>query len=582
MRKHLVLLVILTVALTCCNNHQKKSASADSEFQRISEEYMNGYLAWRPLYALSLGIHEYDGKLADFSKASIDAEVARLKKYDRLVSEIDTASLSPEAFYDLRVLKSAIRYEIFNSIEMEPFTTNPMVYPEAFDVSFFIKREFAPLENRLQSIIATEKQAPALFASAKLNLKDSLAKPYIELAIQNTKGIADFLKNDVTTAVSEVNNDSLLNEFKIVNDQAIKELNTYAEYLEKEKMPKSHTHYAIGADKMYKMLQSNGINIRPEKILEMGRTALEKEKAAFNATAKIIDPNKKPVEVLLALQKEHPMAENLIPDSRKFAESIHQFVMDKKIITLPSETRAIVKETPKYLRSFGMASLHPAGPLEKQATQSYYFITPVEPTWNDQQKEEWLAMFDNYTTQVITIHEVYPGHYVQSMHLNASDANKLEKIFMCFSFDEGWAHYAEQMMIEEGFGNTGDSVTAAKYHLAQLNESIKRLCRVCVAIETHCNGMQLDQATRFFMDNWQQGEKPSHGEAMRGTYDPGYLFYSLGKWELLKLREDYKKQEGPNFSLQKFHDQVLDHGSPPIILLRERLLKDKNSWTQIL
>jgi uncharacterized protein (DUF885 family) len=183
---------------------------------------------------------------------------------------------------------------------------------------------------------------------------------------------------------------------------------------------------------------------------------------------------------------------------------------------------------------------------------------------------------------VVTIHEAYPGHYIQFLHLNASPVSNVQKVFWSYGFVEGWAHYSEKMMLDEGYGNSGDPVVAAKYRLAQSGEALVRLCRLCVSIKMHCQGMTVDEATKFFMDNWYQGEKPSYLEALRGTYDPEYLFYSLGKMQMLKLRDDYQKQEGADFSLQKFHDLVLDNGTPPICILREILLKDKEAWDDIL
>jgi uncharacterized protein (DUF885 family) len=191
-------------------------------------------------------------------------------------------------------------------------------------------------------------------------------------------------------------------------------------------------------------------------------------------------------------------------------------------------------------------------------------------------------MFTYYTTDIISIHEVYPGHYIQFLHLNASTASDIQKIFGSYAFTEGWAHYSEKMMIDEGFGDTGDPIKAAKYRMAQSGESLVRLCRLCVSVKMHCEGMSVDEATRFFMDNWFQGEEPCRQEAIRGTYDPGYLYYSLGKLQMIKLREDYQKQEGDKFSLQKFHDLVLDQGMPSIQLLRESLLVDKEIWDDIL
>jgi uncharacterized protein (DUF885 family) len=330
------------------------------------------------------------------------------------------------------------------------------------------------------------------------------------------------------------------------------------------------------------LLGSEAIAMTPERILEIGMTALHREQKVFEEAARSINPNKKPADVFEDLHKNHPTSQSLMGDVKKNAEAIRQFLIDKKIVTIPSEIRVQVTETPKYARSMSTASMDSPGAFEKKATEAYFYVTPVDPSWTAKQKEDWLKVFDHYNTDMITIHEAYPGHYIQGLHLQASSATPIEKVFGSYAFIEGWAHYAEKMMIDEKYGSNGDYVNDAKYRLAQSGESLLRLCRLCVSIKMHCQGMTLDEATRFFMDNWHQGEKPSYQEALRGTFDPGYLFYALGKMEILKLRADYEKQKGEQFSLQKFHDQVLDHGMPPIRFLREKLLKDKTIWGEIL
>ena len=555
----------------------------DTKFEQISDDFIKGYLAWRPEASVILGIHDFDGVISNFSKDSRENELARLKKYDQLLNDFDTTSLSPKAYYDLRILQCGIKRELFNFEVVEAFTKNPMTYAGALDVSVYIKRNFAPLRDRLKSVIAIEKEAPEFFSTAKSNLDDSLAKPYIETAIQIARGFTDFFNSDLKTAFKELEKDSLMTVFDSVNDSAIKELNAFISWLEKEKLPKANNHYALGKEKYRKMLlYSEAITMAPEKILSIGQAKLEQEKAIFNATAKVINPRKKAVEVYHDLQKEHPTSNNLISDVKKDVESIRQFIVDKKLVTMPSESHVQVKETPTYARSTSTASMDPPGPFEKKATEAYYYVTPVDQTWTAKQKEDWLSMFDYYTTDNVTIHEVYPGHYIQFQHLNASRADKIEKIFASYAFMEGWAHYTEELMVEEGFGKTNDPVKSAKYHLAQSGDALLRLCRLCVSIRMHCEGMSVDDATKFFMNNWYQGEQPSRQEAIRGTFDPEYLYYTLGKLQMLRLRDDYKKQEGAHFTLQKFHDLVLDNGMPPIQLLREMLLKDKGIWKEIL
>ncbi len=579
--KKILLPVCAIIVLFSCN--KPGASNVDANFNQLSEDYLKGYLDWRPANGTGLGFHQYDGKVTDLSKASIAAELIRLKDFDQKFAALDTAAMSAQIFMDYRLLRSSIKNEISGFEDTQPLFKNPMSYAGAIDVSIYVKRNFAPIENRLRSIIAIEKKAPELFADAKANLQDTLAIPHTQIAIQIARGTADFLGGDLKVALKDVKNDSLMKAFEASNKLAIDAINNFANWLEKVKLPKANNKYAIGTANYSKMLLYNeGITLSPDKILEMGLSELKKEQQNFNDAARIINPNKKPVDVYHDLQKEHPTAENLIPEAKKHIEAIRQFLVDKNIVTLPTERRVIVQETPQFARATSTASNDDPGPFETVATEAFYYITPVDAKWTAQQKEDWLRQFDYYTTDNITIHEAYPGHYTQFMHLNASKATKIEKIFGSYAFVEGWAHYCEQMMVEQGYGHNGDPVIAAKYRLAQSGDALLRLCRLCVSIKTHCHGMNVDEATKFFMDNWYQGDKPSRQEALRGTFDPGYLFYTIGKLELLKLRADYQKQEGANFSLKKFHDLILDNGMPAVHLLREKLLKDKSSWGEVL
>ncbi len=569
------------------NREASRSGGGDANFTRIANEFIAGYLAWRPGAGTSLGLHQYDGKLTDYSRASIAAELARLKRYEQMLAGLDPKALSPAASFDRRLLQTAINNERFRFEEMDAFHNNPMTYADVVDVNVYIKRNFAPLEERVRSIIAIENQASNAMAAARANLGESLPRPYVETAIQNARGSADFLAKDLVQALKEVKNEALMAEFNAANKRAISEIQGFVEYLEKEKLPKSHQRYALGREKFQKMLREGElIALPPERILEIGLRELRREQEIFADTARKIDPDQKPIEVFKAIQKEHPTAEELIPDTRKNLEAIREFVVRHKIVTLPSEVRVRVEETPQYARATSFASMDTPGPFETKATEAYYYVTPVEKEWPPEQAEEWLTAFNVYTTDVVSIHEAYPGHYAQFLRLNASGASRLEKIFSSYAFVEGWAHYTERMMVDEGFGanelRTQENILkAAKYRLAQSDEALLRLCRLCVSIKTHCEGMPLEAATKFFEENCYYEHKPAHQEALRGTFDPQYCYYSLGKLQILKLRQDYQKQEGAGYSLQKFHDEMLRHGAPPIRLMRESMLKDHTIWDEI-
>ena len=556
--------------------------AADAEFERLADDFIDRYLAARPEQGTQLGFHQYDGHSTDYSRAALGAERVRLKKFERVLAHFPREALSPRQSYDFRILAAAVSRELFTFDSMKSFTENPMTYARALDVDIYIKRNFAPLDDRVRSIIALEEQAPRIFAAARENLSPTLAKPYVELAIEVAQGSADFLGKDLVEALRDLKNDALKKQFTAANDQAIQEIRHYIDWLKTERLPRAHKHYAIGRRRYEHMLRDGElIHYTPEKILEIGLQQLRREQQIFAAAAAKIDPARKPLDVFRDIQQDHPTAEGLIPDTKKNLEAIRRFIVERHIATFPTDVRVLVEETPPYARATSFASMDTPGPFETKATEAYYYVTPVEKEWPEKQKIEWLTAFNYYTTDVVSIHEAYPGHYLQNIAMNASGANKLEKIFGSYAFSEGWAHYCEQMMIDEGFPGDGDPVRAAKYRLAQSDEALLRLCRLCVSIKTHCHGMSVDEATKFFIDNCYYEAKPARSEAMRGTFDPGYLFYTLGKLEWLKLRRDYQAQEGANYSLQKFHDEILSHGSPPIRLLRELLLKDASKWDEI-
>ena len=580
-------LILLTLSLRAAGF---AAQTEDAEYEAVAEEYIKTYLAAHPLEGTALGLHEYDGKISDYSRLALDAELSRLRRFDDRLAKFDPTKLSPRQSIDLRILQSAVKRDLFEMQEMSTFERNPMVYAGAADVNVYIKRNFAPLEDRVRSLVAIESQIPNIVIAARTNLNEKLPKPFVELAIQIARGSADFLKKDLVAAISGIKDEQLRTGFQEANRKAANALNDYAAWLEREKLPKASLDFALGEEKFGRFLaQTELVDLSPQRILEIGMAQLKAEQDAFGEAAKKIDPNKSPIEVFKQIQSEHPTPDKLIPDVGKDLDKIRKYVLSRHLVGIPSEVRAKVKETPQYLRATSFASMDTPGPFEKRATEAYYYVTPTENNWPENQKQEWLTAFNYYTSDVVSIHEVYPGHYVQFLHLNASPATKVEKIFGSYSFIEGWAHYCEKMMLDEGFGGPTSSTPseddvkrAAKYRMAQADEALLRLCRLCVSIKIHTQNMSLDEATKFFRDNCYYEEKPARQEAMRGTFDPGYLNYTLGKLEILKLRDDYKAQEGDAFSLQKFHNELLNHGMPPIRLLREIMLKDQSKWNEVL
>ncbi|TMP92989.1 MAG: DUF885 domain-containing protein [Verrucomicrobia bacterium] len=576
------------LCLPCVSNFA--SQTADAEYEAVAEEYIKGYFASHPLQGTALGLHEYDGKITDYSRLALDAELSRLRRFDDRLTKFDPSKLSSRQSFDLKILQTAIKKELFQIQDMSVFERNPMVYARAADVNVYVQRNFAPLEDRVRSLTAIESQVPNILIAARTNLNDVLPKPYVELAIQIAKGSSDFLKKNLVEAIAALKDERIRAEFLDSNRKAANALADYAAWLEREKLPKASSDFALGEEKYRRLLaQTELVDLPPDKILEIGMEQLKAEQEAFADAAKKIDPNKPAIEVFKQIQSEHPTPENLILDVGKDLDKIRKYVSSHHLVTIPSDVRPRVKETPQYSRATSFASMDTPGPFERRATEAYYYVTPTESDWPEKQKEEWLTAFNYYTSDIVSIHEAYPGHYVQFLRLNASPASRVEKIFGSYAFVEGWAHYCEKMMIDEGYGTAGgttpteeDTKRAAKYRMAQADEALLRLCRLCVSIKMHTQNMSIDEATKFFQENCYYEEKPARSEAMRGTFDPGYLNYTLGKLQILKLRDDYKAQQGDEFSLQKFHNELLNHGMPAVRLLREIMLKDQSKWGEVL
>lgn len=560
----------------------------DAEYEAVAEEFIKGYFAARPLLGTSMGLHEYDGKITDYSRLALDAETFRLKKFDDRLQKFELNKLSQRQSIDLRILQAGIRKEVFQREVMAIYERNPIIYARVADLNVYIKRSFSPLDDRVHSIISIESQIPNIMIAAKTNLDPVLPKPYVELAIKIAKASAEFLRKDLVEAIADLKDERQRSEFLESNRKAAAALSDYAAWLERERLPKATADFALGEEKFRRMLRETElVDLPSQRLLEIGIARLEKEQRVFAEAAQQIDPSKSAAEVFKQIQAEHPTSESLLADINKNLENIRKFVVTRKLVTIPSEVRARVKETPQYRRATSFASMDTPGAFEKRSTEAYYYVTPPENDWPPVQKDEWLTAFNFYTADVVSMHEVYPGHYVQFLRLNASNATKVEKIFGSYAFIEGWAHYCEKLMVDEGYGTVAnpkeeDVKRAAKYRMAQADEAMLRLCRLCVAIKMHTQNMTVDEASKFFQENCYYEEKPAYAEAMRGTFDPGYMNYTLGKLEILKLRDDYKAQEGDNFSIQKFHNELLNHGMPPIRLLREIMLKDKSKWDEVL
>src|SRR5881296_4023227 len=326
-----IFLRLFVIALLLPSANSFAAQTADAEYEAVAEEYIRGYFAARPLQGTAIGLHEYDGKISDYSRLALDAELSRLRRFDDRLAKFDPAKLSPRQSIDLRILQAAVKRELFEMQDMSIFERNPMVYAGAGDVNVYIKRNFAPLEDRVRSLVAIESQIPNILIAARTNLNEKLPKPFVELAIQIAKGSADFLKKDLIAAVSGVKDEQLRVAFQAANRKAANALSDYATWLEREKLAKATLDFALGEEKFGRFLaQTELVDLPPQKVLEIGMAQLKAEQEAFAEAAKKIDPNKSPIEVFKQIQTEHPAPQNLIPDVAKDLDKIRKYVSTRR------------------------------------------------------------------------------------------------------------------------------------------------------------------------------------------------------------------------------------------------------------
>jgi uncharacterized protein (DUF885 family) len=545
-------------------------SSSDREFEKLVDRYFDGFFHLNPARATRQGLHQYDGELPSYSRREIEAEIARSRTSLRELARIPQGALSKESRFDARLLEGSIRGHLLELGQVRRWEHDPSFYNDAISQALFVlmQRDFAPLDQRLKSLLARERRVPEVLASARANLANPPAI-YTKVALLQVASEIQFLENDLPQAVAAAQDTALKAEFRELNQRTVAEYRQFQDYLKTTLAPRSHGSFAIGAEAYREMLHDNEMVDTPlDRLLEIGERELHKTQAEFRSTAAQIDPAKSPSEVLQELSRDHPDGAHLLGETQAVLDGLRQYVEAHHIVGIPSRENPRVVETPPFMRALTFASMDTPGAFEHGSTQAFYNVTLPNPDWTDEQKEQHLRFFNRYGIPGTSIHEVFPGHYTQFLWVRRAPT-KVSKLVGCSSNAEGWAHYAEQMMLEEGYGG-GDP----KLRLFQLQAALLRLCRYIVGIRMHTRGMSLEEGTAFFEKEGYFEHVNAEREAMRGTADPTYLVYTLGKLEILKLREDYKRKLGDHFDLQKFHEQFLGYGYPPIKLVREEMLGD--------
>ncbi len=635
------------------------------QFARLSDEYFDQvYFRYAPSSGTTVGLHQYDAQLEDFSRPAIEAEIVALRDYLGKFEEIGhqqeaatqkqqsrtpagkpgsrgvefNASLSPQgqirilgiarqdpaltpaqiedlkqkvytfqyhphtengvpvetpttvSVYlepydpvaaDLDIVESNIRSQLLTLETIRPWQKNADNYSSTCANAAFVlmERKFAPANDRLRSLIAREKQMPALLAAAHANLLNP-PRIFTEIAIEQLPDIISFFQNDVPAAFGDADDPALKTEFAQTNTAVVSALDDYLHWLKGDVLVRSNGDFRIGADAFQKKLQYDEmVDLPLDKLLEIGWADLRKNQEHFRQVAAELDPGKDPRAVLEELGEDHPAPGQLLEAFRATFTSLAGFIRSHHIVTIPSDIRPIVEETPPFMRATTFASMDTPGPFETHATEAYFNVTLPDPSMTPAEVEGYMHSFNIGTVISTAVHEAYPGHYVQFLWLPQAPG-KVRKILGANTDVEGWAHYCEQMMLDEGYGQPGEGARDPResklLRLGQLQDALLRDARFIVCIEMHTGKMSVEQAEEFFQQEGYQSKEVAVVETKRGAGDPTYLYYTLGKLEIMKLREDVKKKEGARFSLEKFHDDFLRQGFPPIKIVREAMLGDNS------
>lgn len=547
--------------------------SAQETYDRFAREYLDWYYAAHPLRATRLGIHRYDDRMPDWSREGVDRRASELRDWLSRLQAIDREALEGDAYWDYRILDYALRGQLLELEEVRGWERDPRHYAGVVSsaLSSLATREFAPVGERARHLIARARQIPDLMQAGRANLRD-VPELWTELAVRDARGTVSYLQEDLPAALHEQGLEgepsALREELEAALETAAAEMEAYAEWLEVDVLPGADGDFRLGADLFQRKLRyEEHVELTAEELHDLNEGKIREYQEWVAREAARIDPERPPAEVMDSITSLHPSPEELIPTARRYLQEIREFIVRNEIVPLPSDRMPEIRPTPEYAR-MGFASMSTPGPFEDVATEAYYYITNVDPEWSEEQQRQHLTYFNYPGLLGITVHEAMPGHFVQLLY-EQQIPTEVRKVFTPASLVEGWAHYCEQMMVDEGLGGGDPAV-----RLGQLRRALQRHARWHAGLSMHAFGATVEEAAERFQEIAYFAPFPALREVQRGTYNPTYLYYALGRMQIFDLREDYRRHleaRGREFSLREFHERFLRLGLP-VALARQAMI----------
>jgi hypothetical protein len=563
MKNSILLALLASLMLVACGKGSDESAAPVAEIKQPWSEFVatvvDDYYRKNPESGTYAGLHQYDGQMADMSMAAleeyagwIESVVAKAASYPELEGI--------EAF-ERDYLSTSLGGELFWLRDSDFPTSNPLFYAQSIGISVYVDREYAPLADRLQAYTRYMEQLPGKMQQMKANLQPPLPAPYVDMGYRVLNGMVEYLSTTVPEVFAPVEDEQLQRQFKATNDAAIEAIQQSVNWLDSLRATATDD-YALGEERFLKMLRSSeGVDVTLAELKAAGQKNLDDNLELLYQACAEYAPGASTEDCMAKAAANKP-EEGAVARAEKQLPMLRKFVADNNIATIPGSEDALVAEAPPH-RRFNFAYINIPGPFET-GLPSTYFIAPPDPDWSE---EDQLAYIPGVADLLaVSVHEVWPGHFLQYLHSNRTE-NSVGRHFGTYTFGEGWAHYTEQMMVDAGLGE-GD----AEIRIGQLQNALLRNVRYMSAIGLHTEGMTIEESQKMFQEKAFKDFGNASQQAYRGTYDPGYLNYTLGKLMINKLRDDWTTGQGGREAWGRFHDQFLSYGAPPIPLIRQQML----------
>ncbi|MFL6375769.1 MAG: DUF885 domain-containing protein [Pyrinomonadaceae bacterium] len=564
-----LVLIALLMFVSACQQPQQPTANTNNnasggkaDWDGYVAKFLDDYFAANPPFAVAQGKHEYDGKFPDWSDDGIKKEIARLKGERDKVTAFKDADLDERQRFERDYVLSQIDKDLFWEETVDYPHTNPNYYSDALDPDVYVSRPYAPLEQRIKSYTTYAKNVPAALQQLKGTLKTPMPKALVHIARQTIGGLADFYGKDVVKVFEPVKDEQSQKDFKEANDGAIKAVKDFDAWLgEQEKT--GTDNFALGADKFKLMLkQTEGVDIDLAKLEDVAKADLQRNLDALKTECDKFAPGKTLKECTLKASADKAPGTDVVAAASAQLGDLRKFITDKDIVTIPGTEELKVAQAPPY-KAWNFAYINIPGPYEN-GLPSVYYVSPPNPAWPKEKQESYIP--GKGSLLFTTVHEGIPGHFIQFLHANRSKS-KFGQVFVGYAYAEGWAHYCEEMMYDAGLVGTDPEM-----HIGQLMEALLRNVRFISAIGLHTKGMTIEESKKMFVEQGMQDEGSAEQQANRGTFDPAYLNYTMGKLMIKKLRQDWTASRGGNAAWKQFHDQFLSYGGPPIPLVRKAMM----------